>query len=318
LKALMNTNPVISINGLSKMFGSLTAVDNISFDILKGEVFGFLGPNGAGKTTTINMVCGLMPASGGQIDYTEHGSQKISDVKSIIGYCPQENIYFPKLTCREQLVFMGNIYGMPQKTSKKRADKLLDQLGLAEKSSVLAQKLSGGMKRRLSICHSLIHDPEILVLDEPEAGLDPQSRLLVREFILSFANEKTIILTTHNMDEADRLADRVAIIDHGKLLLIDTPENLKKTIGTGDILEIEVNQGHEEKLASDVKNLSEMCEDIKISDSSLIIRSKNILEIIPQITDRLNTMQIGINEMKLRETTLEDVFIHLTGRRLRQ
>jgi len=314
----MTGDPVISINGLTRFFGNLAAVDNISFDIRKGEIFGFLGPNGAGKTTTINMICGLIPATSGQIVYSEDGMKTIGDIKSLIGYCPQENIYYPKLTCREQLVFMGNIYGLGTKDSKRRADSLLNMLGLADKSTVLAHKLSGGMKRRLSICLSLIHNPEILVLDEPEAGLDPQSRLLVREFVLSLSDEKTIILTTHNMDEADRLSDRVAIIDHGKLLLTDTPENLKKTIGVGDILEIEISREDESKIHLVIDPLSKMCEDIKSSDNSIIIRSRNVLELIPGITDILKNNSVQIDHMKLRESTLEDVFIHLTGRRLRQ
>ncbi len=318
MAASQNKAPVIAIHDLTKVFGDLTAVNGISFEIRKGEVFGFLGPNGAGKTTSINMICGLMPPTAGRIEFTEHGSQKIGDVKSILGYCPQENIYYPKLTCREQMIFIGNIYGLTQKTSKFRTDELLNHLGLSEKSNVLAHKLSGGMKRRLSICLSLIHDPEILVLDEPEAGLDPQSRLMVRDFILSFANKKTIILTTHNMDEADRLADRVAIIDNGKLLLVDTPGNLKKTIGTGDMLEIELNPDSEEKMSRIIDQVSQICADIKAKNHSMIIQSKNVLKLIPRITSIIEENRMWISEMKLRESTLEDVFIHLTGRRLRQ
>jgi ABC-2 type transport system ATP-binding protein len=214
---------MIKVNNLQKNYGGFLAVDNLSFDVFKHEIFGLLGPNGAGKTTAINMICGLLPPSGGTITFAND-----RDRKSLIGYCSQENIFYPKLTCLEQLLFTGKMYGLSAELLRKRALELLDLLGLNKKARVRAAKLSGGMKRRLNICLALIHNPEILILDEPEAGLDPQSRILVREFIKAYGNEKTIILTTHNMDEADRLADRIAIIDYGKLLLLDTPQNLKK------------------------------------------------------------------------------------------
>ena len=166
---------LIKIEGLKKRYGEFTAVDGISFDINSNEIFGLLGPNGAGKTTTISMICGLLPVSEGEITFTNCNGK---DKKSMIGYCPQENIFYPKLTCLEQLLFMGQMYGIPSNTVKSRAIELLNLLGLADKTHVRASKLSGGMKRRLNICLALVHDPEILILDEPEAGLDPQSRIL--------------------------------------------------------------------------------------------------------------------------------------------
>jgi ABC-2 type transport system ATP-binding protein len=174
------------------------------------------------------------------------------------------------------------------------------------------------MKRRLNICLALIHDPEILVFDEPEAGLDPQSRILVRDFIKSLAKEKTIILTTHNMDEADRLANRVAIIDHGKLLLLDTPANLKRSIGTGDILEIVLDTDEKQNLDNLVGSLSKMCDNVNLSGALLILKSKNLIESISDITSEIKQHGFKINKITLRENTLEDVFIHLTGRKLRE
>ena len=192
---------VIKVRNLQKRFGEVKAVDGLDFEVYRNEIFGLLGPNGAGKTTTISMICGLLQPSGGSITFANE-----KDRKSLIGYCPQENIFYPKLTCLEQLVFIGRMYGLSSKSIKNRADELLDLLGLKDKRHVIATKLSGGMKRRLNICLALIHNPEILILDEPETGLDPQSRILVREFIKSFGKEQTILLTTHNMDEADRLS----------------------------------------------------------------------------------------------------------------
>lgn len=309
-----SSETVINITGLTKRFKDLTAVDNISFNVFKGEIFGLLGPNGAGKTTTINMICGLLPASAGRIDFQSRG---LKEVKSHIGYCPQENIFFPKLTCFEQLVFTGNLYDLPPGTSRGRAAYLLDLLGLTGKSKVCAKNLSGGMKRRLNIALALIHNPHILILDEPEAGLDPQSRVLVRDFIKSLSQEKTIILTSHNMDEIDRLADRVAIMDYGKIMLIDTPYNLKNSIGEGDVLEIEILEESSDKtsvLISKLKN-----EYIVIlSNNLLIIKAIHLVDKIPAITSSIKEAGLTIKEIKLRENTLEDVFIYLTGRMLRQ
>jgi ABC-2 type transport system ATP-binding protein len=304
----------ITITGLKKNFRDLTAVDNISFEVRKGEIFGLLGPNGAGKTTTINMICGLLPATSGTIKYQSHD---IREIKSVIGYCPQENIYFPKLTCLEQLVFMGNIYGISSDKSKPAGMVLLDMLGLSNKSKVYARNLSGGMKRRLNIALALIHNPRILILDEPEAGLDPQSRVMVRNFIKSLSKEKTIILTSHNMDEVDRLADRVAIMDYGRIMLTDTPYNLKTSIGEGDILEIEIAEDTGGKTDNLLAELKKEYNIIK-NGNSLIIKAVHLIDKIHGITSLIKDTGLTIKEIKLRENTLEDVFIHLTGRMLRQ
>jgi ABC-2 type transport system ATP-binding protein len=296
----------------------LKAVDGLSFDVYQGEIFGFLGPNGAGKTTSINMICGLMEPTEGEVFIFNQKIKDKNEIKTQIGICPQENIFWPKLTCLEQLTLMAQMYGLSKKKSLNRSRELLENMALIEKSNVQAGKLSGGLKRRLNICLALIHDPEIVILDEPEAGLDPQSRIMVRNFIKTLAKKKTIILTTHNMDEADRLADRVAIIDHGKLLLLDTPENLKKSIGKGDRLEIELEAGEQDTLEKLVANIKDICDEVTISDGRLIINSKNIIKSVSQITDAIALGGFIIKEMTMRENTLEDVFIHLTGRRLRQ
>jgi ABC-2 type transport system ATP-binding protein len=226
----------IKTKGLTKRYGDLTAVDHLDLEICRGEIFGFLGPNGAGKTTTINMICGLIKPSSGQIIMNGKEKEGSGHFKGTIGLCPQDIIVWPKLTCLEQLIYMGRMYDVPPGKVRKAALDLLEKLGLVEKRNKVASTLSGGMLRRLNLCLALIHDPELVVLDEPEAGLDPQSRVMTREFIRSLRKEKTIILTTHNMDEADRLSDRVAIIDRGKLLLTDSPDRLKRTVGEGDVI----------------------------------------------------------------------------------
>jgi ABC-2 type transport system ATP-binding protein len=261
------------------------------------------------------MICGLLAPSAGKIIFEDHNGK---DRKSLIGYCPQENICYPRLTCMEQMLFIGHLYGLSSKYVRSRAEEILDLLGLTEKSSVLAGNLSGGMKRRLNICLALVHDPEILILDEPESGLDPQSRIMVRDFIKTFSRKKTTILTTHNMDEADRMADRVAIIDHGKLLMLDTPRKLKSTVGEGDILELVLENGNETAIKQFAGMVSSLSMNVKISAGSVLIKHSNIVEHIPAIKSMAETAGLTVSEIKLRENTLEDVFIHLTGRNLRQ
>lgn len=309
---------VIRVSNLYKRYGDLAAVDGLTFDVHRGEVFGFLGPNGAGKTTTIQMICGLSEPSSGDIEILGLGKGKREEVKSHIGICPQENIHWPKLTCMEQLVFMGEMYDLTGPAARDRSRELLVWMGLEDKAHVLAEKLSGGMKRRLNFCLALVHDPQILILDEPEGGLDPQSRIMVRDSIRDLARQRTVILTTHNMDEADRLADRVAIIDHGRLLLLDTPENLKRSIGEGDVVEIELETADPVRLEAVAARLGELCDRVQVSGSSLILQARNVIELVADITTRIQAEDLDVKAMMLRENTLEDVFIHLTGRKLRQ
>ncbi len=222
----------IQIKDLTKYFGSQAAVDHVGLEINPGEILGFLGPNGAGKTTAIRMICGLLKPDDGKVLFNGKTLQEIPEGKSMLGVCPQENAHWERLTAMEQMVFIGEMYGLNRSTAKARSNNLLGLIGLAGQSGKQARYLSGGMKRRLNIALALVHDPAVLILDEPEAGLDPQGRVLMREFIRNLSGKRTIILTTHNMDEADRLASRVAIIDEGKILRTDTPENLKRSIAT--------------------------------------------------------------------------------------
>src|SRR5665647_2673272 len=216
---------------LTKKFGHVTIVDDLNLEIKHGEVFGFLGPNGAGKTTSIKMMTGLLQPTSGRVLF--NGAELGSMQKKKIGVCPQELVLWEALTCRENLTFMGNMYGVEKRALENRVNELLDYLSLTDKADQPASKLSGGMKRRLNVALSVVHHPEIVFLDEPSAGLDPQTRQLLWDFIRALRDkeDKTVILTTHVMEEADALSDRVAIIDHGKLLLLDTPDAMKKTMG---------------------------------------------------------------------------------------
>ena len=307
---------VLQTEHLTKCYGQLTAVDDLSLEVHKGEVFGFLGPNGAGKTTSISMMCGLLKPDAGRVlihGQLVHGGAP--EVRAHVGVCPQETVLWEKLTALEQLEFVGTLYGVTSRTARQRGSVLLETLGLSAKSNELAGKLSGGMKRRLNLALALIHDPQILVLDEPEAGLDPQSRVLVREFIRSLARKKTVILTTHNMDEAERLADRVAIIDHGRLLVVDTPDELKRTVGEGDVLEVNIADDDPEPVAAIAVHFF---ADVSTINHTLTVRGRGLIERLPELLQALRDADVKTSDVRLRANSLEDVFLSLTGRRLRE
>ena len=313
-------NVVLRAEGLTKRYGELVAVNNLSLDIYEGEVFGFLGPNGAGKTTSISMMCGLLkPDAGRVLVHSQAIAGGTASVRTRVGICPQEIIVWSHLTCIEQLQFIGEMYGVHGHEARRRGERLLEDLGLVEKRNKQARTLSGGLQRRLNLALALVHDPDIIALDEPEAGLDPQSRVAVRGYIRQLARKKTVILTTHNMDEADRLADRVAIIDHGELLVLDTPQELKRSVGEGDVLEIALtgdDAGREQALAALVSLKGDAV--VSAANGALHVRARNAVALLPLIVENLEAAGVPFGEVRLRENTLEDVFIHLTGRRLRQ
>ncbi|MCP4312805.1 MAG: ABC transporter ATP-binding protein [Bacteroidetes bacterium] len=316
---LTDSTPALEVRELVKRYGDLTAVDHLSLQVMRGEVFGFLGPNGAGKTTSIQMMCGLLRPSAGEVLVEGKGlrAQRGPEVRSRVGICPQENILWSRLTCFEQLVFSARMYNIPGPVARERAMELLGRMGLEAKRNRLAASLSGGMKRRMNVIMALMHDPAILVFDEPEAGLDPQSRVVVRDFIREIAFEKTVIITTHNMDEAERLASRVAIIDSGRLLKLDTPGNLKRSIGQGDILELKPGSGDRGAIDRAMKELSSKGFKLAMESGIMMIRSKDMVSRIPEIYKLLEREGITVAEMRVRENSLEDVFIHLTGKSLR-
>jgi len=307
--------------GLCKRFGGLVAVDGLSLQVRSGEIFGLLGPNGAGKTTAIGMMTGLLRPDAGRttilgmpVDAGDDG------VRSRVGVCPQQIVIWPRLTCMEQLVFMGEAYDVPRGIAARRADELLSALGLQEKRDRLARTLSGGMQRRLSIALALVHEPDVVVLDEPEAGLDPQSRVLVREYVASLARGrgKTILFTTHNMDEAERVTDRVAIVDRGKLLELDTPDALRRRVGGGDTLELALSQDGKILSEESIRGLREALPGAQVDARGLVLRRRAIVEELPAILDLVRRLGLAAGRVQLRESTLEDVFLALTGRSLRE
>jgi ABC-2 type transport system ATP-binding protein len=302
----------LKADNLRKTFNGFVAVENLSVTIEKGEIYGLLGPNGAGKTTSIKMITGLLKPDSGRVLINGKPADRKDD-RQTVGLCPQEIVLWNNLTCYEQLVFIAEMYNVPASLARKRARELLEKIGLADKSKKLVKTLSGGMQRRMNLLMALMHDPEILILDEPEAGLDPQSRVMVRDFIHSLSKTKTVILTTHNMDEADRVCDRITIIDHGKMLVTDSPENLKKKIGKGDKLEIKFSGSF-----TDTADITILADEVEFKEKAMIFKSKAIVESIPLIIETLKGKGLIITGINLSENTLEDVFISLTGRNLRE
>jgi ABC-2 type transport system ATP-binding protein len=226
--------PSLTLVDITKRYRDALAVDSLSLEVRPGEVLGLLGPNGAGKTTTIGIVCGLVSADSGRVllDGAELGGGAGSRaLRRTIGYCPQSLVVWDRLGCLEQLVFVARLYGASRADAERSGKALLEALGLGEKARAQARKLSGGMQRRLNLALALAQGPRLVVLDEAEAGLDPQSRALVRDYIRGLAGERTVLLSTHDMDEAERIADRVAIVDRGRLLELDSPAALLARYG---------------------------------------------------------------------------------------
>ena len=314
----MAGNIIIEAREVTRDFGDFRAVDNLNLKIKKGEVFGFLGPNGAGKTTSINMMVGLLRPTSGQIFIDGEGVEKIE--KGTIGICPQELVLWDFLTCKESLMLMGDMYQVPPEELKVRVQKLLDDLFLQDKANTVVAQLSGGMKRRLNLAMAVVHQPDIVVLDEPSEGLDPQSRRVLWNYIRSMRDDegKTVILTTHLMDEADRLSDRIAIIDHGKLLRLDTPSNLKKEIGEGDVVEMKLsNPASNQEVINILADMPDVQAVVEIDDG-LNVRALDAVGKLPQIIDLVETTGVHVLDLSVRQNTLEDVFIDLTGTGLRE
>jgi ABC-2 type transport system ATP-binding protein len=303
---------------LTKRYEDLMAVDGLNIRIKKGEVFGFLGPNGAGKTTSIKMMVGLLRPTSGKILVNGKDVQSID--KETIGICPQELMLWENLTCKESLNLMADMYNVPKDIRDLRVKKLLDDLYLSEKADTVVSKLSGGMKRRLNLALSVIHEPEVVVLDEPSEGLDPQSRRVLWNYIRSMRDEegKTVILTTHLMDEADQLSDRIAIIDHGKLIRLDTPENLKKEIGEGDIVDIKLSDiSLNQNLIDLFTDQEDVISAVEVN-GRIIIRALNAVGKLPMMMQIVEKLNARVADISIRQNTLEDVFIDLTGTGLRE
>lgn len=315
----MKEQALLTVSRLCKRYGAAVAVDDISFTVREGEIFGLLGPNGAGKTTLIRMLCGLLKPDSGTItlDHLPY-STSYHEAKNRIGLCPQELVIWEQLTCREQLVFMGLSYRLSAKAARARAETLLADFGLTEHARKLARNLSGGMLRRLNIALALVHEPKLLILDEPQAGLDPQSRIRVRDNIRKLASRTTVLLTTHDMEEADRLCDRIAIVDHGRILTTGTPAELKQQGGSGELLQVYFCKPAGFPLEALLSRLPGTITVVNQADQQLILGGEGLPAAVPLVQQFFAGIQLPVDEIVMRRRTLEDAFIARTGRGLRE
>jgi ABC-2 type transport system ATP-binding protein len=304
----MNT---IEVEGLSRNFGQLVAVDRVSFQVAEGEIFGFLGPNGAGKTTTINMLCTLLALSGGRAIVNGYDVvRQRSEVRHSIGLVFQEPALDEYLTAEQNLRFHAYAYKIPKELREKRIGKLLELLELSDRRKSKVRTFSGGMKRRLEIARGLLHNPRILFLDEPTLGLDPQTRRLIWDYILALRKENnlTIFLTTHYMEEAEN-SDRISIIDHGRIIALDTPDKLKDAVG-GDVITLKAGDNNAAAL--------ELKERYSLSP---VVQNGVITFSVPQgekfLPKLMDSFQSHLLSIGIRRPTLDDVFLKLTGRAIR-
>ena len=308
----------IEVKNLTKKFGNFCAVNDVSFKIKKGEIFAFLGPNGAGKTTTINMITTLLRPTSGSIKVAGYDTVKHpNNVRKMIGIVFQDPSLDRELTAYENLYIHGRIYGYKGDDLKNRINNMLKFVELENHANKIVKTFSGGMARRLEIARSLIHKPEILFLDEPTIGLDPQTRSHIWEYIKRMKKEHnmTIFLTTHYMEEAESLADRIAIIDNGKIIAIGTVDELKSIIGN-DIIYLKFADNPN---IEDVKNvLNEHFGNGNMVNKIFEIKVKNANESIPKIFEIALKKNWEILEVSYRKPTLNDVFIHLTGKSIRE
>jgi len=307
---------IIETFKLTRSFNGLTAVDNLDISVESGEIFGLLGPNGAGKTTTISMLCTILKPSSGTAKVNGFDIVKEAmQVRKSIGIVFQDPSIDDRMTGRENLSMHANLYGVPPSEQKSRIESVLKLVELEDRANDLMRTYSGGMRRRLELARGLIHYPKLLFLDEPTLGLDPQTRDHVWKYIreLKEAHDITVVLTTHYMDEADRLSDRIAIMDYGKIIALDTPSELKETL-EGDVIIIKTNTP--DTLVSMVTEKMGL-QNARIVNGNVEVTLKNGKGMLPRIVDLATQNKIFVESISLREPNLEDVFLHYTGRTIR-
>jgi ABC-2 type transport system ATP-binding protein len=297
---------------LTKEFDSLVAVNSVDLEIRKGELFSLLGPNGAGKTTTIRMLCCLLKPTRGTASILGYDVVRAPfGVKKLIGVSPQDTILSERLNCWENLALIGKVHGLSSNKVEERSKKLLETMGLIERSKDQVRKFSGGMKRRLSIAMALVSDPQVLFLDEPTLGLDPQARRAIWEYIAELKGKKTILLTTHYMEEADFLSERIGIIDEGRVVALGTSQELKT-----NLIEMRSMVVSTDNLTAEViADLQGKYSRLEMAKGRLKIYHKDLD--FKEIVDYLHSRGVTVYSAALEQPTLEDIFIQITGKKLR-
>lgn len=305
----------IDVRGIGKRFGTLQAVDNVSFTVQSGEIFGLLGPNGAGKSTLIRMLTTLVPPTGGTATVAGHDIiREPNDVRSNIGVIPQNMTSDPELTCAENIGIHARLFGITGAKRRERTEQLLEAVGLADRANALASTLSGGMRRRLEIARGLVHNPQILFLDEPTTGLDPVSRISVWEMITHLRTQegRTLFLTTHYMDEADRLCDRLAIVDKGKVVALDTPVSLKSSVPGASRIELQFDPDLPNGVA-DLERLPAVNSVRALGSATYRVSSDRGPASAQELIQLAHSHNLELKALSVQSTTLDDVFLHYTG-----
>jgi ABC-2 type transport system ATP-binding protein len=307
---------MICVKDLQKNYGSLRAVDGISFEVPEGEMLGFLGPNGAGKTTTLSMISGLLRPDQGRVSIggidVWHSPK---EAKRMLGLVPQDLALYEELTARENLMFWGSLFHLPRSELKANIEVWLDRVGLKGRGREAVSKFSGGMKRRLNLAIGLVHNPKVVLLDEPTVGIDPQARKNILDIIREIAKEgSTILFTTHHLEEAEALCDRIAIMDHGKILETGSVEELAKVVGDGDIVSINGSftavqlQTILENESVNILNAAEHTATMSLSHGGMNIAA---------VLQKFSEAGIEVTDISMQKPSLESVFLKLTGRELR-
>jgi ABC-2 type transport system ATP-binding protein len=308
---------ILDVEGLVKRFGDLLAVDNVSFAVEEGEVFGLLGPNGAGKTTTISMISCLLEPTAGRITVDGHdASTDQRGVKRALGVVPQEIALYPTLTAAENLAFWGKMYDLSGAELKSAVAEALDLAGLADRAKERIEKYSGGMKRRVNIAAGVLHKPRLLLMDEPTVGIDPQSRNHILETVKELNRSgMTVLYTSHYMEEVEYLCDRIAIMDHGRIIALGTLNELRELVGGMDIVAVKVS-GISAAVLDAVRGI-EGVEGVEGSEDSLEVLTKSSGSIMGRLVSALESEGAHVTSVSVTEPNLESVFLHLTGKSLR-
>ncbi|MFW6117796.1 MAG: ABC transporter ATP-binding protein [Thermoproteota archaeon] len=308
----MHLERAIAVSNLTKYYGDLLAVDHINFEVRRGEIFGFLGPNGAGKTTTINMLTGVsQPTSGTAIISGFDVTHEPAEAKDQVGVVPHVSFLYDEMTAWDNINFSAKLHSVPKREREKRAKEFLQLFGLYERRDDRVETFSGGMKKRLMIATALIHEPQILFLDEPTTGLDVQSARQIRNLIKKLNREgTTIFLTTHYIEEADQLCQRIAIINRGEIITVDTPEDLKNTVKTEDLIEISFDRG--EGTVEELKELNYV-ENVVIAGDKFRLYGEATTEMLSSIIHFTEKKRWKVASLNTVKPTLEDAFVELTG-----
>ena len=311
--------PILEVQNLVKKFGDLTAVDGVSFDIQEGEVFSLLGPNGAGKTTTISMLSCLLKPTSGDASIGGHSiTRDALEVKRIIGVVPQEIALYEELSARENLTFWGQMYGLGGNALKTRVSDVLEQIGLADRAKDKIKTYSGGMKRRVNIGVGLLHKPSLLFMDEPTVGIDPQSRRNILDSVKDLNKAgMTVLYTTHYMEEAEELSNRVGIVDHGKMIAIGTQKELTQLVGENETLRLHTGENVDvQPLLAALQELP-MVIHVSASDNMVVLIVPEADDALPPVLGKADRLGYKIRSVDIQEPNLEAVFLKLTGRALR-